>query len=110
MVGLVSFGNKRSYDDFKQQLTPATLQLFDKIRDFCFSLGSNVVEDVRMHRVVICKSITFRWFLDIEPQADFLILKIQASRKEPPKIIHIKSDNDIEKSKNLILNAFNKIH
>jgi len=52
MEGIISFGNNRSYDDFKKQIPSSVLPLFDSIREFCFSLGGNVVEDVRMHRVV----------------------------------------------------------
>jgi len=26
--------------------------LFDELRDYCFSLGKNVIEDVRMHRIM----------------------------------------------------------
>ena len=68
-----------------------TLPLFDSIREFCFSLGDNVVEDVRMHRVVFCKSMTFRWFVDVEPEKEGVIIKIQKSRKEPIEIIQIKN-------------------
>jgi len=77
MDGIVSFGNKRDYEDFKKQLSPQIIPIFDLIRDFCFSLGDNVIEDVRMHRIVFCKSITFRWFLDMEPENDSILLKIQ---------------------------------
>ena len=85
----IIFGNKRNYDGFKKQIPVAVLPLFDSIRGFCFKLGENVVEDVRMHRVVFCKSMTFRWFLDIEPERDGVIIKIQKSRKDPIKIIQI---------------------
>ena len=46
MEGIISFGNKRSYEDFKKQIPESVLPLFDSIREFCFSLGTNVVEDV----------------------------------------------------------------
>ena len=38
MEGIISFGNKRNYDDFKKQI-PTVLPLFDSIREFCFKLG-----------------------------------------------------------------------
>lgn len=66
MEGVISFGNKKSYDDFKKQIPSSVLPLFDSIREFCFSLSDKVVEDVRMHRVVFCKSMTFRWFADVK--------------------------------------------
>ncbi len=110
MDGIVSFGNKRDYEDFKKQLSPQITSIFDLIRDFCFSLGDNVIEDVRMHRIVFCKSITFRWFLDMEPENDSILLKIQKNRKEPIKKIHLRSNDNIDKIKNLVLDAFKSIH
>ena len=75
MDGLISFGNKRNYEDFKKQIPVTVLPLFDSIRKFCFNLGENVLEDIRMHRVVFCKSMTFRWFLDVEPEKDGVKIK-----------------------------------
>ena len=58
---------KEVMKNFKKQLSLKVKPIFDLLRDFCFLLGDNVIEDVRMHRIVFCKSITFRWFLDMEP-------------------------------------------
>ena len=110
MEGIISFGNKRSYEDFKRQIPTQVLPLFDSIREFCFGLGENIVEDVRMHRVVFCKSMTFRWFTDVEPQKDGVIIKIQKSRKEPVEIIQINKDQQISEFSNLIKDAYEKIH
>jgi len=110
MEGIISFGNKRNYDDFKKQIPSSVLPLFNSIREFCFSLGENVVEDVRMHRVVFCKSITFRWFVDVEPEKEGVIIKIQKSRKEPIEIIHIKKEQGISEFSKMIKDAYEKIH
>ena len=110
MEGIISFGNKRNYDDFKKQIPSSVLPLFDSIREFCFSLGDNVVEDVRMHRVVFCKSMTFRWFVDVEPQRDGVIIKIQKNRKEPLQIIQIKKDQQISEFNQMLKVAFEEIH
>lgn len=110
MNNLISFGTKRNYEDFKKQVSPVVLPLFDSLRDFCFSLGKNVIEDIRMHRIVFCKSTTFRWFLDIEPQEESLKIKIQKDRKRPQEILLIKTDKDVESVKDLIQNAYNTIH
>ena len=110
MEGIISFGNKRDYEDFKKQIPSSVLPLFDSIREFCFSLGDNVVEDIRMHRVVFCKSITFRWFADVEPQREGVIIKIQKSRKEPIEIIQISNEQNILEFGNIIKEAFEKIH
>jgi predicted transport protein len=110
MEGINSFGNKRNYEDFKKQIPSLVLPLFDSIREFCFSLGENVIEDIRMHRVVFCKSITFRWFADVEPQKEGVIIKIQKNRKEPIQIIQISKEQKISEFGNLIKDAFEKIH
>jgi len=77
---LLSNGMNRSYDDFRKETDSKVQPLVDSLRKFCFALGSNVVEDVRMHRVVFCKSFALRWFVDVEPQKDSILLKIQKSR------------------------------
>jgi hypothetical protein len=110
MEGIISFGNKRNYDDFKKQIPSSVLPLFNSIREFCFSLGKNVVEDVRMHRVVFCKSMTFRWFVDVEPQSDGVIIKIQKNRKEPIQIIQIKKEQQISEFNQMLKVAFEEIH
>ena len=110
MLGNISFGNKRNFEQFKKQIPVSVLPLFEEIREFCFSLGDNIIEDVRMHRVVFCKSMTFRWFADLQPSDEGVILKIQKNRKEPIQTINILKDEDIIKQKEIIQNAFNEIH
>lgn len=110
MEGIVSFGSKRSYDDFKKQIPNTVQPLFDSIREFCLLLGENVVEDIRMHRVVFGKSMTFRWFADIEPEREGIIIKIQKSRKESPQILQIRTRQDITELKEIIKNAFETIN
>jgi hypothetical protein len=107
---MISFGNKRSYDDFKKQIPNIVQPLFDSVREFCLSLGENVVEDVRMHRVVFGKSMTFRWFADIEPENRGIIIKIQKSRKENPQILQVKLGQDITELKEIIKKAFQTIN
>ena len=107
---MISFGNKRSYDDFKKQIPDIVKPFFDSIREFCLSLGENVVEDVRMHRVVFGKSMTFRWFADIEPEKEGIIIKIQKNRKENPQMLQIKLGQDTAELKEIIRNAFQIIN
>ena len=110
MINFFSTGTKRSYSDFKKQITSQIQSLFDSLREYCFSLGDNVVEDVRMHRIVFAKSITFRWFADIEPEKESVILKIQKNRKEPQIVIQVKPDESLEKVKQVLKDAYDKIH
>jgi hypothetical protein len=110
MERIISFGNKRNYNDFKKQIPSQTLPLFDSIREFCFSLGENVIEDVRMHRVVFCKSMTFRWFVDVEPEKEGVVIKVQRNRKDPIQIIQIKNNQKVLEFSQMIKEAFEKIH
>ena len=110
MEGLISFGNKRNYEDFKKQIPVTVLPLFDSIREFCFTLGENVLEDIRMHRVVFCKSMTFRWFIDAEPERDGVIIKIHNCRKDPIHTIEFKKEQSISEFKELFKTAYENIH
>jgi predicted transport protein len=110
MEGLISSGHNRTYDDFRNQITPEIRSLFDSLREYCFSLGKNVIEDVRMHRVVFCKSMTFRFFADMEPQQNSILIKIRRNRKEAQKEIQVTSDQELTEVKNLLLDAYNIIH
>ena len=110
MDGMISFGNGRTYEQFKSQIPVSVQPLFDSIREFCLSLGQNVVEDVRMHRVVFGKSMTFRWFADVEPQTDGIIIKIQKNRKEPPETVSIKSEQEGTLVKQNLEEAYQTIH
>jgi hypothetical protein len=103
-------GPKRTYDDFRKQILPDLLPLFDSLREFCLSLGTNVVEDVRAHRIVFGKSLSFRWFADLEPDQQTIIVKIQRDRKEPFRIASIKPNENPDELKKQILDAYNTIH
>lgn len=108
MEGLIS-GKKRTYEEFRSTLPSNVVSLFDDLRSYCFTLGKNVVEDIRMHRIVFSKSMTFRNFADIEPQRDSIILKIKRDRKEPEKEIQIKLNDDLDEIKKLLLDAYTNI-
>ena len=99
----------RGYDDFMKEADPKVQPLMDSLRKFCFSLGSNVVEDIRVHRVVFCKSFAFRWFVDVEPQNDSVLLKIQKSRRETATV-ELGLDQDLDKTQEIIREAYNSIH
>ena len=106
---LASFGNKRSYEDFKKQIPNVIQPLFDSIRTYCFSLGETVVEDIRMHRIVFGKSMSFRWFADVAPQENSILIKIQKNRKEQPQIISVELNQDLTDLKKILKEAFDTI-
>ncbi|MDE1845641.1 MAG: hypothetical protein KGI10_10015 [Thaumarchaeota archaeon] len=109
MEGLIS-GKKRTYDEFRSSMTSSVATLFDELRSYCLTLGQNVVEDIRMHRIVFAKSIKFRSFADIEPQRDSIIIKIKKDRKEPEKELQIKLNDNLDEIKKLLLDAYTSIH
>lgn len=102
-------GQKRTYEEFKRQIPPQLFSAFDSLRQYCVSLGANVVEDVRAHRIVFGKSLSFRWFADLEPDQDKIIIKIQKSRKEPFATSLIRPDDNLDEVKSAILEAYNTI-
>jgi len=55
------------------------------------------------------KSFAFRWFVDVEPQNDSVLLKIQKSRRET-QTVEIGLDQDLDKTQELIREAYNSIH
>ncbi|MGI0004311.1 MAG: hypothetical protein ACREAX_03335 [Candidatus Nitrosotenuis sp.] len=73
------------------------------------SLGGNTVEDVRAHRIVFGKSLSFRWFADLEPDKQSIIVKIQKSRKEPFKTISVGLGQNLDEIKSSLLDAYNTI-
>ena len=102
-------GPKRTYEEFKRQLGSQILDTFDELRRFCLSLGDNVVEDVRAHRVVFGKSISFRWFADMEPDNDTIIIKIQKDRREPFATLTVSKDQDLDQVKLQLRSAYDTI-
>ena len=81
------------------------------LRKFVISLGSNVIEEVRPHRIVYAKTLNFRIFLDIEPMAsDSLILSIRYGRDMPFITVMVKTMEDVERAKKQIAEAYQKIH
>ena len=65
-----------------------------------------MVEDVRMHRIVFSKSITFRWFADIEPTQTSILIKIQKDRKIPIKTIEVFREQELEEVYNVLKEAY----
>jgi dimeric dUTPase (all-alpha-NTP-PPase superfamily) len=98
-----------SFESHLQGLEEQTRASFVDIRDYVKSLGENVIEEVRPHRVVYAKSLTFRTFLDIQPKKDSLIVSIKHSRKESPKVLTVNNIQQVEDIKSQIRNAYQTI-
>lgn len=87
---------------------PARGMMLD-MRGFAMSLGPQVIEEVRPHRVVYAKTLTFRTFLDVEPAVDHLIVETRAGRHEPPARMIVRTQGDLEQAKKAIADAYEKV-
>ena len=81
MENFIGVGTGRTYADFQRQIPEPVKPLFGKLRTYCLSLDEKVIEDVRMHRIVFCKTMSFRWLADMVPSRASIIIKIQKERK-----------------------------
>ena len=106
--GIVSSGGPPFEAHLVKLTEPARLLMID-LRKFVMSLGANVIEEVRPHRVVYAKTLTFRTFLDIEPAVDNLVVEVRSSRQEPPARFAIKTQQDLDGLKNAVAQAYEKI-
>ena len=79
------------------------------LRGFVKSLGSNVIEEVRPHRVAYAKTMNFRTFLDIAPAGDSLVLTLRYGRTAPPATTTIRTTQEAENAKMQIADAYSKI-
>ena len=109
MEHFIGAGNGRTYEDFQKQIPEPVKPLFDKLRTYCKSLDDKVIEDVRIHRIVFCKTMTFRWFADLEPTQSSIIIKIQKERKIEPTILEVTPKQKLSEIESRLKDAFTTI-
>jgi hypothetical protein len=99
------------FENHLEKLKEPARSLMVDLRKFVISLGSNVIEEVRPHRIVYSKTMNFRIFLDIEPTAgDSLTLSIRYGRGGgSPVSLRVMTIEDAEHAKKQISDAYNKI-
>ena len=73
------------------------------------SLGENVIEEVRPHRIVYAKTLTFRTFLDVQPRPDSIVISIRKGRNEPETTHTVKTQRELEAVTKQIADAYNYI-
>ncbi len=100
---------KVSGEDYISKLDGSIKDIFQDIRRFVLSLGSNVIEEVRPHRIVYSKSFNFRTFLDIEPLNNTLILSVKKRPKDSPNKMNVTSKEQLQDIKDTIKIAYEKI-
>jgi hypothetical protein len=98
-----------SFETHLVNLNQNQRKILIELRNFVRSIGSNIVEDIRPHRIVYSKTLIFRNFLDVQPSIDELIITTRKNRKEIPVIHKISNKQDFENLKQEIINAYENI-
>lgn len=98
-----------SFETHLVNLNQNQRKILIELRNFVRSIGSNIVEDIRPHRIVYSKTLVFRNFLDVQPSIDELIITTRKNRKEIPVIHKISNKQDFENLKREIINAYENI-
>lgn len=98
-----------SLEDHLTSLDENSKTILNELRDFVMSLGPNIVEQIRLHRIVYGKLTVFRWFLDIRPMKNQLIASVKADRKSPPKEITLQSREQLPEVKMMIKEAYARL-
>lgn len=103
----------RGYAAFRERQLPDELlrATFDEFREFCMSLGTDVIEDVRPHRVVFCKSMNMRWFADAKPadDSDMIIVKIRTGWRDPIQTLQMKRGGFTQDIRDITISAYQKV-
>jgi hypothetical protein len=102
-------GNRIPFETHLERLREPAKTIMVDLRKFVLSLGVNVIEEVRPHRVTYAKTMNFRTFLDIEPTSDSLVVSIRYGRAAPPATATIRTGEDVENAKMQIADAYQKI-
>lgn len=102
-------GNPIPFETHLERLNDSLKAVMIDLRGFVMALGSNVIEEVRPHRVVYSKTMNFRTFLDVEPAGDSLVVSIRSGRSAPPITLTVRNAQESEQAKSLIAEAYQKI-
>ena len=98
-----------SFDRHVAGLEEQTRQLLLTLRTFIKSLGDNVIEETRPHRIAYAKSLNFRVFADVQPKEDCLIVSIRRGRIDPLVTCMVKNPSELEATKNRLSEAYSMI-
>lgn len=107
--GLYSDKSAIPFENHLEGLQEETKTSLLNLRNFVKGLGNNIIEEVRPHRIVYAKSLTFRTFLDIQPKKDSLTISLRKSRNESIINHTVKTAEDVENIKPRIADAYENI-
>lgn len=80
-----------------------------EIRQYFNSLGNNVIEEKRQHRISYAKTLTFRVFADVKTANGKIIITLKKNRKENPQTFTISTDKDVESIKEKIKEVYDNL-
>jgi hypothetical protein len=106
---MFSTPNRIPFESHLERLQEPARTIMLDLRSFVKSLGTNVIEEVRPHRVVYAKTMNFRTFLDVEPAGDSLVLSVRYGRAAPPVTATVRTAQDAENAKKQIAEAYSRI-
>lgn len=107
-----SFFSEKSDVSFESHLAGLKVQtrgLLLDLRVFIKSLGDNVIEEIRPHRIAYAKSLNFRTFVDIQPKNDSMIISIRKGRTNPLTTCILNNPSELEAIKEQIAEAYKTI-
>ncbi|MFQ5920418.1 MAG: DUF5655 domain-containing protein [Nitrososphaerales archaeon] len=104
--GIYSEGPRLSVEDHLSRLDEPAKSILREIRSFALSLGANVIEEVRPHRIVYAKSFNFRTFLDVEPSVNVLTVNVKTGFRGASTRLIIDSKEQIGNLKELVQKAY----
>ena len=107
--GFFSEKSSITFESHLAGLQEKTRALLLDLRAFMKSLGDNVIEEPRPHRIAYAKSLNFRVFADVQPKDDSLIISIRKGRTESLYTCEVKSPSELEVIKVRISEAYNNI-
>ena len=99
-----------TFESHLEKLEEPVRPIMVDLRKFVLSLDSNVIEEVRPHRIVYSKTMNFRTFLDIEStDGESLKLSVRHGRGIPPLSLIVMTAEEVASAKKQIAEAYHKI-
>ena len=98
-----------SFESHLEGLEEQTRALLLNLRTFIKSLGDNVIEEPRPHRIAYAKTLNFRTFVDIQPRNDSLVISVNRGRNEPTSTHVVNSPSKLEAIKKQIADSYSTI-
>jgi predicted transport protein len=108
----ILFYTDKSDNSFESHLVGLEEQnraLLLELRTFIKSLGDNVIEETRPHRIAYAKSLNFRTFVDVQPKNNSLIISIRKGRTEPLTTCILNNPSELKAIKVQITEAYKTI-